>query len=159
MPADLLAALTTAAGLARTANDTGQSLSRREHGRDRLHAWTDDHPWMFADVVERVRELEDECGRLRKELKDYMDAASVEAFEGDLARKDAASLAAELAEAVEALVPFADANGHIRSGTGETVTVRIAVQRSDHDDISYRLITRDFRAAAAIVAKHKGNAS
>jgi hypothetical protein len=133
MPADLLAALTTAAGLARTANDTGQPLSRREQARDRLHAWTDDHPWMFADVVERVRELEAECGRLRKDLKDYMDAASVEAFEGDLARKDAASLAAKLAEAVKLLEPF------------DLCTIH-------HTDCPNC-------RAAAFVAKHKGNVS
>ena len=57
--------LTTAAGLARTANDTSQPLSRREHARDSLRRWIDDHPRMFADAAERVRQLEADNERLR----------------------------------------------------------------------------------------------
>ena len=127
---------------------------------DAYARWTDgmDYPLAPGGVLTYIRRChaaEAECERLRKELKDYVDAASVEAFEGDLARKDAASLAAELDEAVELLGPLAVANRFISEACDPYVTVRIAVQSSDHPDIKYRLITRDFRLAAAFVAKHK----
>lgn len=67
-------------------------------------------------------------------------------------------LAARVKELETALEPFKDAAGWIRKDTDKKVTVRIAVQRSDHGDISFRLIVDDFRRAAALLMEDRTDA-
>jgi len=177
MPADLL---TTAAGLARTANDTSQPLSRREHARDSLRRWIDDHPRMFADAAERVRELEAELD-LDEEP---------EAIEGTaLATLQAVALEERrLKERVRQLEadnerlrfvvnglssgmiePQAAECERLRAELDEAVSVlstAVSEQREAHETFEGCPYHADDRVrpncwmcrAAAFVAKHKGNA-